>query len=88
MVPPSARLAVPQGARVYGHADLALLRLVCRLRRQHVHERAVWGLLVYRGEDVQARLSAGTGEIRVDDAAQLAVGPQERSRRTRCVSRR
>ena len=76
MVPPSARLAGLRGARVYTQTDLALLRLVCRLRRQGLHERALWGLLVYRGDEVRAQLSEGTGEIRVDDAAQLAVGPR------------
>jgi hypothetical protein len=63
--------------RLYDVIDVALLRLVCRLHRQRVHERAIWGLLVYRGDEVRLMLEAGTGEIIVTDRAALGIGSED-----------
>src|SRR4051812_28236072 len=60
MVVPSGRLRASKTARatrLYSFEDIALLRLVCRLHRQHVHERALWGLLVYRGEELRRMIA-------------------------------
>jgi hypothetical protein len=80
MVTPSAgRLRATKRARatrLYTASDIALLRLVCRLRRRGVHERALWGVLVYRGDELRARLASGDGEIVIDDRAVLRVGDE------------
>jgi hypothetical protein len=80
MVVPSGRLRASKRARatrLYTVADVALLRLVCRLRRQRVHERAVWGLLVYRGEELRRLIAAGVGVLTVDTPAALAITSED-----------
>jgi hypothetical protein len=82
MVEPSGRMArgkTARATRLYGLVDVALLRLVCRLHRQRVHERALWGLLVYRGEEVRAMLTAGSGDFVVDMPAALGIGSEDRT---------
>jgi hypothetical protein len=80
MVEPSGRMTrgkTSRATRLYTVVDVALLRLVCRLRRQHVHERAVWGLLVYRGPELRELLARGSGELVVDLPAALAIGSED-----------
>jgi hypothetical protein len=80
MVVPSGRMRASSEARatrLYTAVDVALLRLVCRLRRQHVHERALWGLLVYRGDELRRMLADGRGEIVVTDRAELGIGSED-----------
>jgi hypothetical protein len=80
MVEPSGRMTRGKTARttrLYGLADVALLRLVCQLRRQRAHERAVWGLLVYRGEELRALIAQGSGEFVVAIPAALGIGSED-----------
>jgi hypothetical protein len=80
MVVPTGRLtkgATARATRLYALEDLALLRLVCRLHRLRVHERALWGLLVYRGDELRALLRRGSGELIVDTPAALAIGSED-----------
>jgi hypothetical protein len=80
MAVPSGRLRASKRARatrLYTFEDIALLRLVCRLHRQHVHERAVWGLLVYRGQDLRRLITAGTGVLAVDTPAALEITSED-----------
>jgi DNA-binding transcriptional MerR regulator len=82
MVEPSGRMLkgkTSRTTRLYDVVDVALLRLVCRLRRQHVHERAVWGLLVYRGDELRELLASGSGELIVDVPAALAITSEDRT---------
>jgi DNA-binding transcriptional MerR regulator len=59
MVEPSHRIAGDRGARLYTLTDIALLRLAWLLRERYkLHERAVSGVLVYRGDEVRALLTA------------------------------
>jgi DNA-binding transcriptional MerR regulator len=81
MVVPSGRMTARKNARttrLYSVVDVALLRLICQLQRQHVHERAVWGLLVYRGDELRQLIANGAGTCVVDDRAALAVGTEDR----------
>lgn len=76
MVTPSGRLRETKTARatrLYTVTDVALLRLVCRLRRQRVHERALWGLLIYRGDELRGLLEQGMGRLEVTTPAALAI---------------
>lgn len=68
-----------RAARLYTTIDIALLRLVCRLRRKGVHERAAWGLLVYRGDELRRLLAQGHGDLIVETPAALAIGSEDRS---------
>jgi MerR-like DNA binding protein len=80
MVAPSGRLRAGKRARatrLYTVEDVALLRLVCRLHRQRVHERAVWGLVVYRGEELRRLIRAGEGVLAVDTPAALAITAED-----------
>lgn len=82
MMVPSGRMAKGKRSRetrLYTVVDVALLRLVCRLHRQRVHERALWGLLVYRGDELRALLAEGSGELVVDTPAALAIGSEDRT---------
>jgi DNA-binding transcriptional MerR regulator len=82
MVEPSGRMLkgkTSRTTRLYDVVDVALLRLVCRLRRQQVHERAVWGLLVYRGDELRQLLASGSGELVVDVPAALAMTSEDRA---------
>lgn len=81
MVEPSGRMAngkTSRATRLYRPVDVALLRLVCRLHRQRVHERALWGLLVYRGDELRHLLAIGSGELVVDLPAALAIASEDR----------
>lgn len=80
MVEPSERTATGRNARLYRVVDIALLRLVCRLKRLHVHERAIWGLLIYRSDELRARLEEAHGELVLDDPVTLAVGVENQQR--------
>jgi len=80
MVVPSGRLRAGKRARatrLYTTEDVALLRLVCRLHRQRVHERAVWGLLVYRGQELRQLIRAEGGLLAVDTPAALAITSED-----------
>lgn len=80
MVVPSGRMTARKNARatrLYTLVDVALLRLVCQLQRQRIHERALWGFLVYRGEELRQLIAQGVGTFTVDDRAALAVGTEE-----------
>lgn len=80
MVVPSGRMRAGKAARatrLYTIVDVALLRLVCRLHRQRVHERAIWGLLVYREAELRQMLERGTGFIVVDTPAALAITSED-----------
>ena len=79
MVQPEHRTKGGRSARLYSVVDLGLLRLVCRLHRQRVHERAMWGLLVYRGAELRSMLRAGRGVLAVTDTAALAAGNEGES---------
>jgi hypothetical protein len=82
MVEPSGRMTKGKAARatrLYRPVDVALLRLVCRLRRQRVHERALWGLLVYRGDELRQLLASRSGELVVDLPAALAIASEDRT---------
>ena len=82
MVAPSGRMFIGRRARatrLYRLEDVALLRLVCRLHRQRVHERALWGLLVYRGDDLRTLLASGSGELVVNTPAALGIGSEDRT---------
>jgi hypothetical protein len=63
--------------RLYTVVDVALLRLVCRLHRQRVHERALWGLLVYRGAELRQLLERGEGTLTIETPAALAIGSED-----------
>lgn len=80
MVVPTGRLRpgkTSRATRLYTLVDVALLRLVCRLHRQHSHERAIWGLLVYRESALRQMLERGTGTIIVDTPAALAITSED-----------
>jgi hypothetical protein len=80
MVVPSGRLRAGKRARatrLYTIEDVALLRLVCRLHRQRVHERAVWGLLVYRGVELRRMIRAREGLLTIDTPAALAITAED-----------
>jgi hypothetical protein len=80
MVVPTGRMRAGKRARatrLYTVNDVALLRLVCRLRRQRAHERAIWGLLVYRGEELRTLLAQGSGVVTVDTPAALAITTED-----------
>ena len=53
------------------------MRLAVRLRREDVHERAVWGLLVYRNDELRALLEAGVGVLTIDDPRALSIGTEQ-----------
>jgi DNA-binding transcriptional MerR regulator len=76
MVEPSARTVEGRHARLYAIEDLVLLRLVCKLKRLRVHERAIWGFLVYRGEELRQRIREGRGTLVFDDPVTLSVGQE------------
>src|SRR5438034_871093 len=76
MVEPSERTATGRNARLYIVTDVAVLRLVCQLKRRHIHERAIWGVLVYRGAEVRALIQRGQGELVFDDPVTLSVGQE------------
>jgi hypothetical protein len=77
MVQPSHRIAGDRGARLYTLTDIALLRLAWLLReRWQLHERAVWGLLVYRGAELRALFASGRGTIVVDDWTAVSPGAE------------
>lgn len=61
-----------RATRLYTVADIALLRLVCRLHRRGIHERALWGLLVYRQHELRRLIACGHGELVIDTPAALA----------------
>jgi hypothetical protein len=76
MVRPSGgRLEGDRGARLYTLEDIALVRLIGELRKK-AHERAVWGLLVYRGAEVRQQLGSGRGAVILDDPAAMSVGDE------------
>lgn len=80
MVSPSGRMRAGRTARatgLYTLVDVALLRLVCQLHRRRVHERALWGLLVYRGDELRSLLARGRGELVVSTPAALAIGSED-----------
>lgn len=82
MVVPSGRMTARKNARatrLYSLVDVALLRLVCQLQRQRIHERALWGLLVYRGDELRQLIQQGQGECVVTDRAALAIGDEDPS---------
>lgn len=81
MVEPTDRTATGRNARLYRVTDIVLLRLVCRLKRLHVHERAIWGLLIYRGDEIRARLEEAAGELVLDDPITLTVVQESATRR-------
>src|SRR5262252_951817 len=76
MMEPSARTAEGRRARLYTIEDVVLLRLVCRLKRLRVHERAIWGFLVYRGEELRQKIRTGTGVLVFDDPVTLSVAQE------------
>jgi DNA-binding transcriptional MerR regulator len=82
MVEPSARTAEGRHARLYTVEDVVLLRLVCRLKRLRVHERAIWGFLVYRGDELRQKIRAGIGVLVFDDPVTLSVAQESRKPRT------
>jgi hypothetical protein len=80
MVAPTGRLKPGKAARatrLYTVVDVALLRLVCRLHRLRAHERAIWGLLIYREAELRRVLAAGTGTIAVETPAALAITSED-----------
>jgi len=77
MVEPSARTAEGRHARLYTLEDVVLLRLVCRLKRLRVHERAIWGFLVYRGEELRQKIRDDRAGVLVfDDPVTLSVAQE------------
>jgi DNA-binding transcriptional MerR regulator len=68
-----------RATRLYTTIDVALLRVVCRLQRQRVHERAIWGALVYRGDELRHLLTTQQGEFVVDIPAALAITSEDRT---------
>jgi hypothetical protein len=90
MVQPSAgRLDGARGARLYTLTDVATLRLIWLLRSgkwsqrvgedslRPLHERAVWGLLIYRGAEVRRILTAKLGVIAIEHLAELSPGQEQ-----------
>src|SRR5690349_2199928 len=70
MLQPSARMPGERGARLYTITDIAMLRLALLLRhRWKLSERAIWGVLVYRGDEVRAQVESGRGTIEINDLA-------------------
>ena len=65
-----------RATRRYILADVGVLRLVVPRHRQGVHERALWGVLVYRGEGLRARLEQGCGELVVDTRPRWPSDPK------------
>src|SRR5215471_7657544 len=76
MAEPSARTADGRHARLYTVEDVVLLRLVCRLKRLRVHERAIWGFLVYRGEELRQKIRDRASVLVFDDPVTLSVAQE------------
>jgi DNA-binding transcriptional MerR regulator len=79
MVEPTGRVSGARGSRLYTLTDVALLRLAMRLRREGVHERAVWGLLIYRSDELRSLISSGVGTLTVADPRVLSIGTEQAS---------
>ena len=50
-------------ARMFTLEDVAVVRLVRRLQRDGVRDRAIWALLVIAGEELRAALHRGTSRV-------------------------
>lgn len=72
---------------MYTVADIALLRFVTRARRAPwcLPERAVWGVLVYRGDELRALMTSGTGVVVVDDPPASRIGLRARGHASRSM---
>jgi len=86
MVEPTGRAAGARGSRLYTLTDVALLRLAVRLRREGVHERAVWGLLIYRGNELRALIASRGGTLTMADRRVLSIGTEQPAARPVSIS--
>jgi len=86
MVEPTGRAAGARGSRLYTLTDVALLRLAVRLRREGAHERAVWGLLIYRGDELRTLIASGSGTLTVADPRVLSIGAERLTARPVSIS--
>src|SRR5262245_14421939 len=51
------------GARTFTKTDVAMIRLVRRLRRDDVSSRAIWALLLHRGSELRAACRPGISKV-------------------------